>query len=80
MNSYVMKCEQLGIVPHRAFMRYLEETYDENDSLELVIQGNEKLNFSNRLTDEGLMALCAALEPFALFIEDIDLRYNHITD
>jgi Mg2+ and Co2+ transporter CorA len=68
------------VKPHRAFVRYLEETYDENDSLELVIQGNDKLNFSNRLTDENLMALCACLEPYAMFIEDIDLRYNEITD
>lgn len=61
-------------------MRYLEETYDENDSLEVIIQGNDKLNFSNRVTDEQLMALCASLEPYAMFIEDIDLRYNEISD
>jgi NLR family CARD domain-containing protein 3 len=27
-----------------------------------------------------LVALCAALEQFAIYIEDIDLRYNEITD
>ncbi len=80
LNSYYLKCEQLGIQPHRAFIRYLEDTYDENEALEIIIQGNDKLNFSNRVTDEALMALCAALEPFAIFIEDIDLRYNEITD
>jgi hypothetical protein len=58
----------------------LEETYDENDSLEIVIQGNDKLNFNNRLNDEQVMALCSSLEPFAMFIEDIDLRYNEISD
>ena len=47
LNSYYEKCESLGLQPHRAFIRYLEETYDENDSLEIIIQGNDKLNFSN---------------------------------
>lgn len=37
LTAYVTKCEQLGIAPHRAFLRYLEETYDENDSLEVII-------------------------------------------
>ena len=80
LNAYYEKCESLSLQPHRAFVRYLEETYDENDSLEIVIQGNEKLNFNNRLNDEHVMALCSSLEPFAMFIEDIDLRYNEISD
>ena len=80
LNSYYEKCEALGMQPHRAFIRYLEETYDENDSLEIIIQGNDKLNFSNRLTDEQMMALCSSLEPYAIYIEDIDLRYNEISD
>ena len=80
LNSYYEKCEGLGLQPHRAFIRYLEETYDENDSLEIIIQGNDKLNFSNRLSDEQVMALCTSLEPYAMFIEDIDLRYNEISD
>lgn len=48
--------------------------------LEVVIQGNDKQNFGNRLSDTGLIALCSALESFAIYIEDIDLRYNEITD
>jgi len=48
--------------------------------LELVVQGNDKLNFNSRLNDQSLIALCAALEPYAVYIEDIDLRYNEISD
>jgi len=70
----------MGVRPHKAFLKYLEETYDENESLEIVIQGNDKLNFGSRLNDEGLFALCSALEPYSLFIEDVDLRYNEITN
>jgi hypothetical protein len=46
----------------------------------LVIRGNDKLNFNNRLTDHGLIAICSTLEKYAIYIEDIDLRYNDITD
>lgn len=38
------------------------------------------MNFNNRLNDSELLALCAALIPYAIYIEDIDLRFNNITD
>ena len=66
--------------PHPCFMKYLEETVEDNEALEIVIQGNDKYNFNNRINDAQLIALCAALDQFAIYIEDIDLRYNEITD
>ena len=65
---------------HPCFTTYLEETVEDNEALEVVIQGNDKHNFNNRLDDKGLIALCATLEQFAIYIEDIDLRFNEITD
>lgn len=53
---------------------------DENDAIEIVIQGNDKLNFTNRVNDNALIAICSTLEKYAIYIEDIDLRYNEITD
>lgn len=38
------------------------------------------MNFNSRLTDQSLIALVAALEPYAEYIEDIDLRFNEISD
>jgi hypothetical protein len=70
----------MEVQPNRCFVRYLEETQDENESLELVIQGNDKLNFNSRLTDQGIIALASALEPYAMYLEDIDLRFNELTD
>jgi NLR family CARD domain-containing protein 3 len=61
-------------------MQYLEETMEDNEALEIVIQGNDKHNFNNRVSDQALIALCSTLEQFAIYIEDIDLRYNDITD
>ena len=73
---YREKCNEVGIEPHTAFMQYLEETQEDNEALEVVIQGNDKHNFNHRVTDQDLIALCAALDQFAIYIEDIDLRYN----
>tara|TARA_B110000285_G_scaffold197807_1_gene229772 strand:- start:998 stop:1204 length:207 start_codon:yes stop_codon:yes gene_type:complete len=58
----------------------LIDTEEDNEALEIVIQGNDKHNFNNRIEDQSLVALVASLEQFAIYIEDIDLRYNEITD
>jgi NLR family CARD domain-containing protein 3 len=77
---YKEKSEKAGIEPHVAFVSYLEKTYDENDHIDIVIHGNHKYMFSDRITDNQLMVICATLDRYALFIEDVDLRYNQITD
>lgn len=66
--------------PHDAFMQYLENGYDENECLEIILPGNHKYMFTNRITDDHLIVICKTLEKYALYIEDIDLRYNEITD
>jgi|TARA_B110000305_G_C19300089_1_gene568687 predicted nucleic acid-binding protein len=53
---------------------------EDNEALEIVIQGNDKHNFNNRVNDKILIALCATLDQYAIYIEDIDLRFNEITD
>jgi hypothetical protein len=80
LDLYLKTCAASGLAPHRAFEKYLEETAEENDALEIVIQGNDKLNFSNRVADDALVAICATLTNYAIYIEDIDLRYNEISD
>ena len=37
LEYYNHKCKGMGIQPHRAFVRYLEETSEENDAIEIVI-------------------------------------------
>tara|TARA_B110000503_G_scaffold121878_1_gene185890 strand:+ start:320 stop:616 length:297 start_codon:yes stop_codon:yes gene_type:complete len=53
---------------------------EENDGIDLIIPGNDKYNFTNRIDDEQLAVLCGTLRPVAIYIVDIDLRYNKITD
>ena len=80
INLYKEKAEQAGMQPHDAFIQYLEETYDENESIDIVIHGNHKYMFTDRITDDHLILICNTLERYAIHIEEIDLRYNHITD
>lgn len=80
INLYKQKAEQAGMQPHDAFIQYLEETYDENDSLDIVIPGNHKYMFTDRITDDHLILICSTLERYAIHIDEIDLRYNMITD
>lgn len=80
LKIYKETCEEANIEPHEAFVAYLEETYDENDQIDIIIQGNDKWNFTNRIDDKQLMVLCKTLLNFAIYIQEIDLRYNKITD
>jgi hypothetical protein len=66
----------MNIKPHKAFERYLEESAEENDVLDIVIQGNDKLNFSCRIKDVDLIAIAETLEDYAIYIEEVDLRFN----
>lgn len=66
--------------PHDAFIAYLEETYDENESIDIVIHGNDKYMFTDRITDDHLILICSTLQRYAIHIDEIDLRYNLITD
>ena len=82
MFLYKQKCEQCDPPkePHPAFMNYLERTIDDVETIVLEVRGNDKRNFNNRLDDQAVILLAAALEPFAFYIVDIDLRFNEITD
>ena len=80
LELYKDKCDEAGIEPHQALCVYLEETYDENLSIDLVIQGNDKFNFTDRVDDVQLKVICSTLERYAVYIEEVDLRFNKITD
>ena len=58
LSQYRENCQQADLEAHEAFCAYLEETYDENESIELIIQGNDKYNFTNRVDDKQLIVLC----------------------
>jgi len=37
LDQYHQRCQAMEVAPNRCFVRYLEETQEENESLELVI-------------------------------------------
>ena len=78
LEKYVANCKAMDLTPHRAFVRYLEETEDDNESIDLVIHGNDKENFNCRIKDIDLKPIVDVLEDYAIYVEDIDLRYNEI--
>eukprot|EP00826_Nyctotherus_ovalis_P065312 TRINITY_DN9598_c0_g1_i5.p1 TRINITY_DN9598_c0_g1~~TRINITY_DN9598_c0_g1_i5.p1 ORF type:complete len:372 (+),score=97.59 TRINITY_DN9598_c0_g1_i5:104-1219(+) len=63
--------------PLPSIIRYLEAG---GDLTALVIHGNDKHNFHQRVTDEHLVPLLATLSPGAEKIVKIDLRYNLLND
>lgn len=65
---------------HAAFIQYLERSYDDNLSLDIIIEGNGKYMFNDRITDQHLQVICETLKQYAIYIEDVNLSYNEITD
>jgi len=80
LEEYLQACKSADIEPHPNFLSYLAETKDENESIDLVIHGNSKENFNQWVEDVDVMVFVETLEPYAIYVEDIDLRYNHISD
>lgn len=80
LEKYISKCKSMDLEPHQAFVKYLEETEDDNESIDLVIHGNEKENFNWRVKDIDLKPIVDVLEDYSIYVEDIDLRYNEIQD
>ena len=59
-----------------------EETLglDEFNSMDLIYQGNDKKYFTSRLSDADMRPIVKTFEPYAEYIEHVDLRYNLLTD
>ena len=71
---YKQISEEAQMEPHDAFLQYLEHSYDENESLEIILPGNHKYMFTDRITDNHLIVICKTLEKYSLYIEIIDKR------
>ena len=74
--------EEQAIQQQEEIERAENEDYEieEGKSLDLIYRGNDKNNFSNRISDDQLVPLVKVLEPHAVSIQHIDLRYNHLSD
>jgi len=79
-KAYEENCAKAEVTLNKALVRYLNEPEPDPERLNLIFRGNHKLNFSSRLSDEDLILLCSAAEPFAKHISHVDFSYNLITD
>jgi len=79
-EAYKENCTNSDVAPNKALLRFLEEPEAEKETFNLIFRGNHKLNFSSRLSDEDVILLCAAAEPYAQYISHVDFSYNLISD
>ena len=57
-----------------------EGEYEESMRFDIIMRGNDPLNFSSRINNEQLIPLVNVIEENAILIQYIDLSYNHISD
>ena len=77
IEMYEELCKRNDINPRKSVKRAFEEI-ETNDQISLIIQGNFKLNFHDRIEDSDTEPLFKSLSPVVMNIEIIDLQYNHI--
>lgn len=80
LAKYKKLCEARKIPELPSISRYLKEANERHGKLELIIKGNDKYNFHERVTDEQLELLTETLAGVAENLETVDLRYNKLTD
>lgn len=80
-------CQKINHAPNNSLTRYLSNPGAKSFYLDLVFRGNDKLNFSHRLTDRDLILLTSALDGhetvmhvFKQIIRHVDFSYNQLTD
>jgi len=75
--KYTTECKLLNILPHQAILTQFNNS---SPTMDLIIRGNDKINFHQRIQDTTLFPIVTALKPFAQQIIIIDLSYNQIQD
>lgn len=55
-------CQKISHTPNNSLVRYLSNPTAKSFYLDIVFRGNDKLNFSNRLTDKDIILLSSALD------------------
>jgi len=80
LEVYRIKCEENKREANRPFLRYLEDINEEDDAIDIIIRGNDRLNFNYRIEDLDLIVICGTLESYSECLLFLDFSYNHIGD
>lgn len=78
-KKYKLECEKASHPQNKSLDRYLSLPISPSLNLiSLIFRGNDKYNFSSRLSDKDLILLCNSLQESVSVIKDIDFSYNHL--
>ena len=55
-------CSKISHEPNNSLVRYFSNPVQKSFYLDLIFRGNDKLNFSHRLTDRDIILLTTALD------------------
>lgn len=76
-KDYESQCCKLAMEPNKAICSCFEKR---DSQVSLVFKGNDKLNFTKRMSDKDLIILCNIMENYKDLIKHIDLSYNDISN
>jgi Ran GTPase-activating protein (RanGAP) involved in mRNA processing and transport len=76
-STYAEECAAYKLLPNPSLLDAFNMATQPHN---LIIKGNEKQNFHNRVKADSLFPIVTVMKPIALNITIIDLRYNDLQD
>lgn len=64
-NKYTSACHKISHSPNQGIIRQFSNSITQSLYLDFIYRGNDKVNFTHRMTDKDLILLTDALEPYA---------------
>jgi hypothetical protein len=63
-EKYLVMCEKISHTPNNSLVKYLSTPTTKSFYLDIIFRGNDKTNFSSRLTDRDIILLTRALDGY----------------
>ena len=80
-KKYEIECDKDSQPKNKSLVKYLGIPINPNSQyIDIIFRGNDKYNFTSRMSNKDLIFLCTAFEESASVIRHIDLSYNLISD
>ena len=80
-KKYQLECEKEAHPQNKSLSKMLDLPINSKSQyIDVVFRGNDKYNFSSRLSDKDLSILCESFAESASVIRHLDLSFNLISD
>lgn len=80
-KKYQLECEKESQPPNKSLLKYFNlPMSSKSQYIDIIFRGNDKYNFTSRMSNKDLIYLCTAFDESASVIRHIDLSYNLISD